>query len=45
MKYEKPELTVLTSAISAVQRQPKTSSHTDSPQNNDNAAAYEDWED
>lgn len=45
MKYEKPEITVLMSAISAIQALPKTSNHSDQPQNNDNTAAYEDWED
>jgi hypothetical protein len=43
MRYETPELTALTPAIDAIQFGPKTSTHTDSS-NQDATVAYEDWE-
>ena len=47
MKYEAPELTVLTPAINAVQGTPKatnTFSDGGSGNNNEHVAAYADWE-
>jgi hypothetical protein len=46
MKYETPDLTVLTSAINAIQSSKTGQIPTDGAQGNKNevGAAYEDWE-
>jgi len=47
MKYETPEVTVLTSAINAIQSTKSFSGNLDSPATNpprESGAAYEDWE-
>lgn len=44
MKYEAPELNVLTAAINAIQVLPKREDGQDAPIDNDSTSAYVDWE-